>query len=33
MVNVRFLLLALVAAALTFAVARLIDNAYVFFAG
>jgi branched-chain amino acid transport system permease protein len=31
--NVRFLLLALVVAAVTFAAARLIDNAYVFFAG
>ena len=31
--NVRFLLLALVVAAATFAAARLIDNAYVFFAG
>jgi branched-chain amino acid transport system permease protein len=31
--NVRFLLLALVVAAATFAGARLIDNAYVFFAG
>jgi branched-chain amino acid transport system permease protein len=31
--NVRFLLLALVAAAATFAAARLINNAYVFFAG
>jgi branched-chain amino acid transport system permease protein len=31
--NVRFVLLALLAAAATFAVARLIDNAYVFFAG
>jgi branched-chain amino acid transport system permease protein len=31
--NVRFLLLALVVAAATFAAARAIDNAYVFFAG
>jgi branched-chain amino acid transport system permease protein len=31
--NVRFLLLALVVAAATFAAARLINNAYVFFAG
>jgi branched-chain amino acid transport system permease protein len=31
--NARFVVLALVAAAATFAVARLIDNAYVFFAG
>jgi branched-chain amino acid transport system permease protein len=31
--NVRFLLLALAVAAATFAAARLIDNAYVFFAG
>lgn len=31
--NIRFTLLALVAAVVTFAVARLIDNAYVFFAG
>ncbi len=31
--NVRFLLLALVVAAVTFAAARLINNAYVFFAG
>jgi branched-chain amino acid transport system permease protein len=31
--NVWFFLLALLAAAVTFAVARLIDNAYVFFAG
>ncbi len=33
MQNVRFILLALVAAAATFAGARLINNAYVFFAG
>ena len=31
--NVRFVLLALLAAAATFAVARFIDNAYVYFAG
>ncbi len=31
--NVRFILLALVVAAVTFAATRLIDNAYVFFAG
>jgi branched-chain amino acid transport system permease protein len=33
MPNVRFVILALLAAAVTFAAARLVDNAYVFFAG